>query len=733
MNRRDWAIGKSRDFELESLEARIVLSSAVSVAGVGVAYDTTNGFAVYVEEGTWNADRSVSAQRFVASDSGAALGGDSNLTDLIIQPDGQLKPIETASIFDQTFATRFDSQGGYASGWYGGFMNDASATELSTMIERPVSATTDDLTGTWSIQLLHVTSNAVYVRNGTLSIGGTSIFLSVLDRDVGDPILAEGGEITSVGLNGKFSFQMGNGDTGSLYLSADGSTLLLADLDTGDGDSAMGVAVITGSSFSQADLAGSYRAGIEGDGASTVSFFGDRSLFATVDLNADSTMTLMPMDTPNATPTSGTWSLSGGTITVSFDDFSNITMEFRVSADGKSLVPVRLRDTQANTAEQVIGMVTLVQADPTPTPTTLAVGIFDLDGTLKVFDLHSDDSWSVVDPARYAIGEVIGANPSDIEAFTTSSDLLFAAISTDDGVFVAQRDTQGFWTSVNLTTAVSNAVNITSNLTVFTDLKGVSYIAGLTDAGDMVTYQFDPTAAGGPAWSFENISQTYLVPQGMSTPVFSGPLISYVTSWNGLNIAGLDANGDIQAVWSGNGGKDWFASNLSDITGAPKIASGLTAYLTSWDGINIVGLDDNGSVLATWWVPSFGGNWQVSDLTAIAQGPALVSNTLTSFVAPWGGLNIAGIDAGGDVIAYWWSPSLEKQGKTWQVANLTEGISTLEPKPTEQLTSQTNTTHGGEMNILGTDKLTGNLIRLFYRVDTDVWAVENATLLAEYV
>ncbi|VAX41862.1 hypothetical protein MNBD_PLANCTO03-1896, partial [hydrothermal vent metagenome] len=434
---------------------------------------------------------------------------------------------------------------------------------------------------------------------------------------------------------------------------------------------------------------------------------------------------------------SGPWTQGNGVVTLTDTD-TGIRFVLTLSSTGSSGFVSQLIQQSPTITERPMAIVTRIAPDPSDLGTVLAAGIFDKDGNPVVFDLReASDSWSVVDVERYAMDDLafaptdgLGANPADIEAFEASDGRLLAAITTDDGLFAMQRDEAGFWRLRNLTDSLTGADNITSTITIFTDNNGTSYVAGTTGAGEMVTYVFDPTANNGEgAWSYTNISVEQLAPKNQTTPVFVGPLISYVTAWNGLNIAGLDADGNIQAVWSGDGGTVWNASNLSTITGAPAMASGLTAYLTDWQGINIIGLDADGQVLATWWVPAFKGNWRVSNLTAISGGSALTGSSLTSFVAPWGALNIAGLDENSDIQTYWWTPVTNK----WQVANLTAAIAPGDPKPAEQLQSQTNTTYGGELNILGTDPDTGDLLRLYFRVDDNQWVVENVTTDADYV
>jgi hypothetical protein len=260
------------------------------------------------------------------------------------------------------------------------------------------------------------------------------------------------------------------------------------------------------------------------------------------------------------------------------------------------------------------------------------------------------------------------------------------------------------------------------------------YIAGLAADGALVIYQNiqDPFLNGRERWEFENIVDTQLTPKDLTMPAIVSPLESYVTTWNGLNVIGLDANGDIWSVWSGNGGSIWWANNLSEITGALPIAGGLTAYLTSWSGINIAGIDSEGSLVVTWWVPQFGPDWVVSDLSEVANGPALAAASITSYVAPWGGLNIAGLDADGQVVIYWWSPEREANGETWTTSNLTADLAPEAPRPVTNLTSQvvTGGARGTSLNVFG-EATNGDVIRLFFEVDTAAWELQNVTAVAE--
>ncbi len=746
--------GGSSDFtQFEGLESRIVLSAPHDLAIVGMTFDATAGFVPYIEELTWAQDRSITGNRTPFGDAGPGTPIPTNTTDLINGPSGSLIPFyETPQFPDTTSAARFIADEAYPLGWIGGSSgaHETATADVAAVVERSADAQIADLVGSWSMQITHITSAGVFTRLGQASINAAGGFFSLATGATGDPVwVGEGFEFEGPPDNGRFDIRMGSGDSVVMYLSVDKSVILLADLDGRDGDGWMGIGIRQGFALTDAEVAGSYRAGVLYEGQDAVeganmSDLDDGVPVAAwqIDLATDGTFKMYDLDAADRgdfsqLAGSGTWTQGSGIVTLTDTD-TGIRIQITLSDNGTSGLITQFTQQSPAITERPMAIVTKVTPDPDNLGTVLTAGIFNKDGKPVVFDLReASDSWSVVDVERYARDDLafapasgLGANPADIEAFEASDGRLIAAITTDDGLFAMQRDDAGFWRLRNLTDSLPGADNIISNITVFTDNNGVSYVAGTTQVGDMVTYVFDPGANSGEGvWSYTNISVEQLAPKNQTTPVFVGPLISYVTAWNGLNIAGLDADGNIQAVWSGNGGAVWNASNLSTITGAPAMASGLTAYLTDWQGINIIGLDDHGQVLATWWVPAFVGNWRVSDLTAISGGPALTGSSLTSFVAPWGALNIAGLDANGDIQAYWWTETNDQ----WQVANLTAAIAPGDPKPAEQLQSQTNLTYGGELNVLGTDPGTGDLLRLYFRVDTDQWIVQNVTTDAEFV
>lgn len=328
--------------------------------------------------------------------------------------------------------------------------------------------------------------------------------------------------------------------------------------------------------------------------------------------------------------------------------------------------------------------------------------------------------------AKWTVTDVQAASGSpaplkEVEAwFDPVSGLAYAATPSASGMILYSRDANGTWTFRNLTTELAGATKITSEITVFNSTDGITHIAGLNAGGEVVIYRQVRTGQT-VTWEYRNLSTQDLTPQSLTTPSFVGNLISYVTTWNGLNIAGLDTDGNIQTVWWAPGLTNWTTSNLSVITGAPKLVSGLTAYLTSWSGINIAGIDVNGDVTATWWVPEFQGNWQNSNLTTLFSFPKLIGGQLSSFVAPWGGLNIAGRSNEGKLSVYWWAPGLTNWNYSTDLVNTTL-------TPAGRLSGQTSA--AGTTNIIGTTD-TGTIFRYRWQASTpDVWTAQDITASA---
>ncbi len=321
------------------------------------------------------------------------------------------------------------------------------------------------------------------------------------------------------------------------------------------------------------------------------------------------------------------------------------------------------------------------------------------------------------------LGEVNGDVQAYIDPITGTT---FAAVQTADGVSVVS-NVNGAWVARNLTAEIAGAPPITTSLITFVTADGRQVVAGLTVDGDVAVYI--QTGAvndqGQPLWTAGNLYDLLRF-QSESLPVFTSPLTSYVTSWNGLNIAGLDAQGNIWTVWTGGGTDEWHASNLTAITGAPPMVGNVAAYTTDWGGINLAGVDSHGDLTITWWVPEFGSNWVSSNMTELFGGPDLQPGSITAYVTPWHVLNVTGLDDNGEIVQYWWVPQVLGGDDTWTVSGLTENLPAGLPRFTGRLASFASP--DGRLNVVGQSE-DGRILRLWWSPTTQ-WVLEDLTALS---
>lgn len=346
------------------------------------------------------------------------------------------------------------------------------------------------------------------------------------------------------------------------------------------------------------------------------------------------------------------------------------------------------------------------------------------DGDLIVFTGTGDD-WQAfrlrdrVTDAPAAISDaVIYTDPAD--------GLTYIAVPSDDGFLLYQRGAAGQWTYRNLTDelGISESTPI-DRLTQFTTVEGLVSIGGYTADDDLVLLQqTGDTLPEGREWSFRNLSDD-LRSRNMATPNLTD-IISYVTPWDQWTIAGIDDQGDIQGIWVFTPAfETWRVDNLSDLYGAPTLVGQLTVIQTSWQAINLAGTDENGHLVVTWWVPRFrveGRGWAVNDLTSQFDGEPLVNGRITGFVTPWGAMNYAGLNEDGEVVAYWWVPN-----RQWAVSSLTRNETPDAPRPTGTLTNHVS--DAGTMSILGASE-ENHVVRLWWTVDSDGWELTDLTEIA---
>jgi len=358
-----------------------------------------------------------------------------------------------------------------------------------------------------------------------------------------------------------------------------------------------------------------------------------------------------------------------------------------------------------------------------------AVSALSATGRPIVFSTTDGLNWTVADLKSKTSAPTGAGSPA---TWVDAKDgFTYAATISTTGSLLLFKYAQGVWTFRELT-GPANISGLTSNLTSLTARDGTVYLGVMRSNGDFVLFTQSGGNPGDYQWSAINLTADQFSLAGITSPAITGQLVSYVTSWNGLNFAGLDAAGNVHSIWWAPGQTIWTASNLTQITGAPKLAGGLTTFVTSWDNVNIVGATSAGEIITTWWLPSFGGDWKKDSLTSLFSGPALQAASVTSYITPWDGMNVAGLNSAGKLVIYWWAPAFGS-GAGWQIASITDLISGATPI-VGSVTGLAAPLQGaaqtpGPITIAG-KSAAGNVSRYFWSPGTNAWAQQDLSSAA---
>jgi hypothetical protein len=718
---------------VESMEPRVVLDSAFASVGI-VAAPTVSGrlgVETWATEGVLNSEGAVTQGSVWVDGEGGRDFDDDNLWYNRIYKllgDGRLARDPNDSFFSndpiETNGAQFLFSDGFPAGWWFA-ENSSNSEEVELMAEVIANPTQTAFQSTYRYTAMgfDFTDGDFFTSSGSVEIdigedtarwnesyGQMPREISRLDGISGNSLRSEHGEY--------------------FYLSTDGRTILFADLNTSDGAVYIGIATRT-ASVTNEQLIGGYNWVSGSSVAGGVDFSQYR-----LDLEDDGDYKLFNLDDWDSgifTELSrGDWSLDGSEVRLQ-EDGTTLVTRFRIGEDAHILVPERastnLIGNQALFGLATRDLNTLPGGNPNLPQDDV---VFSVPGPVEfgrpgTYQLEDDGLWYAIDLLRLAGGPAI---TGEVESWVDLNRLTSSAVAvTSQGLALYTENLDNTWSVRVLTTEIAGAVGIASELEVMLDPQGLAHVTGLSATGEVLHY-FQNGANntnGTAAWAFENISTEDLVPAGLTTPAFSG-LVSYATSWGGLNIAGLDSEGRIWSVWTSPSLAGlWTASDLTTAYGADPLAGGLTVYLTSWQGINIAEIDNSGELKVTWWVPSFGGTWAQNSLTELTGGPSLVPSTVSSYVSSWDGLSIAGIDqATGELTVYWWSPARQQEG--WAIASLSDAL----PNGSAQITQgpvNGVAARDSSLNVFGlaTD---GSFVRVFWTPTTNAWTSVNLSTTA---
>lgn len=627
--------------------------------------------------------------------------------------------------------TDFRASRGYPVGWLmvQHTPTDSSlglAQELAFLVERSWSASLSDLQGSWVFETVAVPASGsgdFITSQGRAQVVGDSMAFS--GHADGAPL-----SITTKILGVKGG-QVATDSQYTFFLFSDKSVALIADLDTSDNYVVYGVAVKTGPAPTAADLTGMYRV------VATSESWPNRDGAAVpieheamvVDLRADGTYQVFDAEEYDRGQTTnpnsgGTWTLAGDTVTV-HETGTDFVASLVVGANGSTLVVAALGSPSQ---PQTLGSGIAVRSQPVWTDDQVRV-LFAVPcsgtGEAEVYQLRTDKVWRCVDVLRASGGpdatlEVAWVDPIDGRTYAAG-----VAQTPAQGLVVFRHNQNGTWSSRNLSADLPQPGAVVDRVQVMITPYGHVTLTGMTQQGELIRYYHSGlrNTDGSPVWGATNLTQD-LLSTGQSMPTLVGPLVDYATSWGGLNVAGLDASGNVWSIWWAPGQTQWWVNNLTQSLNAAPVVGGLTVYLTPWNGINIGGVDSQGLLQVTWWVPAFGADWQRADLTGLVGGPNLVASSVSSYVSPWGGLNVSGLDsATGEVQVYWWAPGMD----AWLVSSLSAAVGFDQPDPVTNVRGIAGPE--GSLNVIGQDSI-GKMIRYYWEPGMDAWTVQNLTEIA---
>jgi hypothetical protein len=304
-------------------------------------------------------------------------------------------------------------------------------------------------------------------------------------------------------------------------------------------------------------------------------------------------------------------------------------------------------------------------------------------------------------------------------------------------VNLAQESESQEWRSLDLVEAFGGKalVSVESRLSAFTANRHM--VIGVATDGDVLTWE--RTLFG--RWIYRNLSQETGAPGLVSditiydhdsylhTPGFTGVA-------NMLAVAGKSQDGDLVLFTPMSEADDfgiyaWTVTNISadglepfgDAT--PVWTGRIQGYQTRWGGQNIVGLTAEGDLVVVWTAPGLS-RWYTTNLSETAGTPAM-TGSISVILTWWDGIHIHALDDQGAVHVTWWVPQF---GGHWEHNNLTAetGGPLLDPSGETALNRSFMAFIGNTdtLNIVGFDA-DGRMRVYWWTPDTHEWRIGDIT------
>lgn len=775
----------------ENLETRVLLSTTIDYASVGIfsfldrpssAADTL----VYAANGTRNANNRWTA-RYQEVGFNAPVGGYTESGRFTFPNTGSI----TSSTDDPTFAYSNLSIGAsfldgenFSAGWGFGAADLGHPgwdRNIEFLVQRPVRAGIGDLEGYWTFSGMFIGSSRTSASNesGFIRIErGIAAFAGFSDRD------RYRNNTTMSGVDTQGAFQTA---AGTLYLlSADGDTLLFADMTASDGVFSAGVAVRYDRFVTFETVAGRYRTSlIRLDNGGNWQNYNNPTFHTglhDIDLKLDGTFTLSDLaDSDRGTSTiqlSGDWILDDGIITLFANDGSAIILT--PSYDGENLVPSSSTQLGSNRFTRLAGLGTRI-ADPAPLPTddhpnagewhiatpipvspttgtTTWAGVIEIPADTDLFRFTAQGTGPT---ALRIVAATANNNPAHLNITAYAQDLSQLAISTTFTVNSAAQHIQ-----INAIEGHTYFILVSPDSTFpAPPSTPINYTITLAGPAEGENTNIDPAAAVGRAIAaidpngrvvisttedgrsrlFLETTNSHFNQDDILAILTGNPLTANLytntVSWSTRAAPGSDPNtATLFIAASGEAGTlliqraqgGYVLRNLNaELPNAERITKSLT-YLETPDGrFAITGLSDSGDLLFYFQRTLTGGPgnapWAFANLSQShfrdrGIDPPQFVGELTAYTTPWNARHIAGLDENGHIRQVGWAPTADF-GPWWRTSNL----SVIAQAPTFAGSVAVVVQAQGQINLVGTTE-DGQVVRTYWQVGFGgQWRNENLT------
>lgn len=761
---------------MENLEPRQLMTAALSWVGADFS---ANGNSVMLGDAVLADDSTVTGTQLFATPAGVQGGQAADAVAMSFGAGGAMSITRGngfAPFVSQTGTDFRLAAGGFVLGTHSGIYDagGSAGQSIRVIVERRNDFSSYLKTGRIVVRLTKITASGIEYRQIGLDVGATTVTeyqnpLMIGDEGVVKTITSKSADgVVSFGNGEKLIFARRASDTGSEQVA------VYFDGDSSDGNVGYGLGVMK-SSYAQyavpnalvrdvvyrgwiatpnptakALLAVPEDSGYQGQDVAIVLSYatGNFSVYHAEDYGV----------TGSSAVWTGTWTTTRySELYSTVASPSNYREQFQylanqlclVGADGQELVFLRssaytlspaMYRTTASEFRFLIGG-------------ALTTKVFARPPAIVGLNLQSADIDGQGNPVVYGVSQTDGQewHKRDLAALTSGKPLR-AGVVSKPGVGSAVDD----WTWLGVATD-GNVVtyhmrNVLSDFAgvVFDDVsqRGQTVLGGLVFAGSVQVFAGSGTAIGYIAgrtvenafvlvrlgrkpdsseyeWSIQDLG-AQLAQGGQSLPEWVGPISGYETPWGSVAVAGFNASGQMEAVWTAPEAPGWRRANLSVISGAPAMGGAISTQTTSWQGINMAARTLDGDLAVVWWAPDLQGAWRYSNLTVQTATPKLQREDFRGRPATMTGwqfgdnLNFAAIGVDGLARVYWWSENAD----TWKITIVNPPFDPLN-QPASLVPDVRDFVRSGKHQFFAINS-NSDLLRVYWQGSPkDEWIIEN--------